>query len=204
MKCILEIIIFFIKGYIDKDIFEKWIYENEELEGFLGNEFYLDVITVDFSKKEEIIHLKNILKKYLIEEKFVNIDEINDAYCERLFNSSNIEETISELKGTENAIYKLLLEEFSYPIYHEEVSINLTNIKTEKELMRVLCKGLGIYMFPMEWKWFEEYLAESDLPSKIEILGIDNIRKNFGGCYHLIRNILNKVSQDRGAKVQYI
>lgn len=203
MKLINEIIIYFIKDYIMKDIFEKWIYEKQELESFLGKELYLDVITVDFSRKDEVIHLKNILKKYLLEERKLDIDEINDAYCERIFNSPDIEQIIEKLDGAEKGIYKLLFGEFVYPEYHEEVSIDLTNIKTEKELMSVISRGIGIYRFPMQWKWFSEYLADIDLPVNIKILGIDNIKRNFAGCYYLITNELGRLCKKKGCKVQY-
>jgi hypothetical protein len=203
MSSIAEIIIFFVKEYINKDVFEKWVYEKTDLESFLGSELYLDVISVDFSKKEEVIHLKNNLKRFITDEKLINIDEINDGYCEKFFNQLNVLQLINRMDNSEKQVYELLLHEFVYPVYREEVIIDLINIRTEKELMRAMSRGLGMYRFPMEWKWFGEYLKDCELPTKIMIKGIDNIKRNFSGCYYLIKDVLGKVCEDRGCSVDY-
>jgi hypothetical protein len=76
----------------------------------------------------------------------------------------------------------------------EEVMIDLADVKTEEELMRKLSRGLGFYRFPMNWNWFDEYLKYSEIPHKIKITGIENIKKNFSECYKLLINEFKKVS----------
>ena len=94
-----EILGLFLTGYVDIQLFEEWVYNTKELEETLSNSFYMDLISANFKNDESIVHLKHQIKDYLVNSCGVDIDDFNDAFCEK----RALEEYSS---GNNNKIYR--------------------------------------------------------------------------------------------------
>ena len=60
----LDIIWKFIRGYISPQEFEQWVYAELSLEELLGESFYLDTISVDYSSKVAVANFQNTLEDF--------------------------------------------------------------------------------------------------------------------------------------------
>lgn len=57
----------FIRGDMPAQTFEAWLYSTAHLENIVGNEAYLEIISVDFSNKSQVYLLKQKFEKMLRE-----------------------------------------------------------------------------------------------------------------------------------------
>lgn len=55
----------FIRGDMPLTNFTAWLYAHEEIEAFLGPDFYLDVVSTDFENEQAVADLKETLAEYL-------------------------------------------------------------------------------------------------------------------------------------------
>lgn len=63
---IIENIWKFIRGDMSTSDFESWVYSNSTLENLFGKTLHLEIISANFSSKEVVFQLKEVLKKFLI------------------------------------------------------------------------------------------------------------------------------------------
>ena len=56
----------FIRGDLPVQHFESWIYSENDLEGFLGKSLYFDAISTNYSEKESVHKIKQILSESLL------------------------------------------------------------------------------------------------------------------------------------------
>lgn len=55
----------FIRGDLATDEFERWVYENKDMEEIMGGEFYLEIISADYQSKSPVYELKQKLEEYI-------------------------------------------------------------------------------------------------------------------------------------------
>ena len=65
-------------------------------ENSLEDDIYLEILSTNFSSKEERISLQSTLKKCILNNYSAMLDNINDAYIEQKINS-NEEDIITEI-----------------------------------------------------------------------------------------------------------
>ena len=72
----VEVFWTFVRGDMETADFERWVYANSSLEDELGAEFYLDIISMDYSDTREIDHLQVRLRAFAVEN--------TDSHCQCL------------------------------------------------------------------------------------------------------------------------
>lgn len=55
----------FFRGELEVEAFEQWVYSDSSLEDALGEELYLDVISTDYSLKEDVSRITTRLKELI-------------------------------------------------------------------------------------------------------------------------------------------
>lgn len=64
----------FIRGDLTTDYFEKWAYENKELEEIVDEEFYLEIVSTNYQSKPQVFELKQKLE--------VKLRQTNNLTCQ--------------------------------------------------------------------------------------------------------------------------
>ncbi|WP_282055404.1 hypothetical protein [Maribacter luteus] len=82
----------FIFKHIDSKEFEEWIYSNENLEDELGNELYLELVSINFKDKDAYSKVIDLL------EDRINLGSLHKSEIIELINQID-KKTIHPLKG---------------------------------------------------------------------------------------------------------
>lgn len=56
----------FIRGDLPVDLFERWVYEPGDLEDRIGQQLFLDIVSVDFKSRSEVSLLKKKLEEIML------------------------------------------------------------------------------------------------------------------------------------------
>jgi len=68
----------FARGDGERAAFEEWLYKQDDLEDFLGNELYLRLISCDFSNKDEVWTVRQAVAKKLDSQQSCECPKVRD------------------------------------------------------------------------------------------------------------------------------
>ena len=184
MKCI-ETICLFLKQYISEEQFEDIFYNYMELfESSLEKDIYLEILATNFSSKEERISLKSKLKNYVLNNDSSELENVNDAYIERMIDSDD-GDTITE-------ILKKKYEK------KEEVNVDCSRISTRAELIKEIKRALGFPKFcGNNWDAIEDLIYDIVFPKKIVFSEWNEIEKRLPDDATIFRKILEENNDGR-------
>lgn len=146
----------YLNGYISEKQFENIFSCYIELfENSLEEDIYLEILSTNFSSKEERINLQSTLKKYILSNYRSMLDNMNDAYIEQK-NDSNEEDFITEILKSRYEIPK-------------EICMDCSSIHSKDELITAVKKALQYPKFcGNNWDAIEDLFFDIILPKKIK------------------------------------
>ena len=99
MNCINTICLY-LKKYLTDEQFENIFYDYiEDFQNSLEEDMYLNVLSTNFSSKQEKISLETELYNYVLENYDSVYENINDAYVERIIDSNKEDIVVEILKN---------------------------------------------------------------------------------------------------------
>lgn len=180
---IIDVLSLYAKDYLTNDIFEQWVYQNEqEVSKSFDDSLYYEIISTDYNNKSEVINLKTKLEKYLECNHINEFNNINDCYIDKIIDDN-------ELK---NPIIKLLKERYGRK---EQVEFKCINISSLKELHEKIKDKFGFSQYyGMNWDALRDFLRETELPEKIIFDGWSHMVKIMPEDSDILQNILEEYS----------
>lgn len=178
---IIDVLSLYTKDYLANNIFEQWVYQNEqELSKSFDDSLYYEIISTDYDNKGEVVNLKTKLDKYL-EYNYTNeFNNINDSYIDKVIDSTEIG----------NPIIKLLKERYGRK---EEVEFDCINISSSRELHEDIKEKFGFSQYyGMNWDALRDFLRETELPKKIIFNGWSHLVKVMPKDSNILKSILEE------------
>ncbi|MDE7120647.1 MAG: barstar family protein [Oscillospiraceae bacterium] len=178
----IELMCLFVNGDLTSEQFETIFLDHiAAFESLLESSIYLKIVCTNFTKKNDIISLKNFLREYLISDYPNDINHTNDSYIEKIIDSDR-NDTIAEL----------LRKRYEKK---ELVSIECSNINTPEQLIAVIKKML---QFPQicgnSFDAINDLIYDIMFPEKLILNNWNTVEKKLPRESEIIRNILCKRS----------
>ncbi|MGL4393733.1 MAG: barstar family protein [Brevinema sp.] len=176
-----EVICLYLKEYLSDEQFEQYFYNNmDEFEEYLGENTYLEIVSTNFSSKEERIRLQTQLKQYILTDFPEIYDKISDAYVELLIQSNDRNEILEILK---NKYVKKQL-----------ITIDCSQINNNKEIIQTIKMALDFPDFcGNNWNAIEDLIYDVILPEKIIFSAWNTFKAKFPEDANFIKKIFNKI-----------
>lgn len=176
-----EVICFYLNGYLTDEQFERYFYNNmENTETDVDENIYLEIISTNFSQKQECISLRFQLKQYAEKEVPRIYSKINDSYVELLTQSNDNNEIINLLKT--RYIKKPL------------VKIDCGTIKNSKEIISTIKHSLNFPEFcGNNWNAINDLIYDVILPQKVIFIGWKLFEERFPEDAEFIKKIFDKL-----------
>lgn len=154
MNCINTICLY-LKKYLTDEQFENIFYDYiEDFQNSLEEDMYLNVLSTNFSSKQEKISLETELYNYVLENYDSVYENINDAYVERIIDSNK-----------EDIVVEILKNKYQK---REEVDIDCSMINTRSELIDAIKHALQYPHFCGDnWDAIEDLIYDIVLPQKL-------------------------------------
>ena len=151
MDCVKTICLY-LKKYISDEQFENVFYDYiEDFQKQLEEDMYLNVLSTNFSSKQEKISLETELHNYVLEYYDSMYKNINDAYIERIIASDK-----------EDIVVKILKIRYRK---REKVDIDCSMISTRAELIDAIKQALQYPDFCGDnWDAIEDLMYDIVLP----------------------------------------
>jgi hypothetical protein len=176
-----EVVCLYLKEYLSDEQFEQYFYNNiEEFETNLDESTYLEIVSTNFSSKEERIRLQTQLKQYIISDFPEIYDKISDAYIELLIQSNE-----------SNEILEILKKKY---VKKQLITIDCSQAKNSKEIIQIIKVALEFPVFCGDnWNAIEDLIYDVVLPEKISFSSWSTFNKNFPEDAAFIKKIFNQV-----------
>lgn len=189
---LIEVIALYVKDYLSDREFEEWVYENdEELNKLFCDTIYYEMISNCYNDKNEVIALKDKLKKYLLSNNYDDYNKINDSYVE----------AVTDTVKTDDRIINILKKPY---IQKDKVEINCNNINSLIQLHRALKEELGISQYyGMNWDALKDFLECTLMPQILLFSGWDHLKEIMPDESIKLQEILPESISDN-CKVIYI
>lgn len=176
----IEIIGLFLKGYIDKQTFEKSLYETiDDLIDVLNGSVIDELLNCNYSSNEQVSHLFFVLDEYLATNYTDAYLYINDAYVERVINSDRNDWIAEYLRK-----------------HHQKttcVIIDCTNTMTAEELVKSFKDSMP---FPTwcgnSWDAINDLIGEV-VPEELHLRGWDAVKKRLPNDAEKVSHILEQI-----------
>lgn len=185
MNYCIEVIIFYIKGYLNTDEFEDLLYDSYDLyNNEIEKSIFQEIICTNFHSKEQIIHLDKVLYEYIIRCFKVEYDMVNDAYIE------------IQLKAQRK---DRLFEIIRTAIEPKEcVEIDCSRVCKGDELIGLIINNL-LYTTNCGHSWdaINDYIFDVVLPRKICFKDWSHIEKISSNDSKICKSILSRIDQER-------
>ncbi len=180
----IEVICLYLNRYLTDEQFEEYFYSNmSEFEEQLDEDIYLDIVSTNFNSKNELISLQKKLDGYTKNNFSEMYNNMNDAYIERLIDSSSNGEIIDILKNRY--------------LRADTVRIDLENIKTKDELINIIKKSLKYPDFcGNNWNAIKDLLYDLMLPNNIKLLNWGMLEKCLPEDSAILKRILGEINED--------
>ena len=184
MECINTICLY-LKKYISKEQFENIFYDYiEDFHNLLEEDMYLNVVSTNFSSKQEILSLETELHKYVLEKYFSVYENINDSYVEHIIDSDNGDIVVDILKKKYQK--------------REEVNIDCSIISTQSELISAIKKALQYPHFcGNNWNAIEDLIYDIILPHKLVFGNWSKLEKRLPQDTEILKSILDENNNGR-------
>ena len=190
MDCINTICLY-LKQYLTDVQFEDIFYDYIEIfQNFLQEDMYLNILSTNFSSKQERVSLETELRNYVLENHSLVYENINDAYVERIIDS-NKEDIVAEI--LKNKYQK-----------REAVDIDCSMLNTRSEFIDAIKRALQYPHFcGNNWDAIEDLIYDIILPQKLILHNWREVEINFPKDAATLKSILEKYSNGR-CMVMYI
>ncbi len=184
MECI-NVICLYLKKYISEEQFENIFYDYiEDFQNSLGEDMYLNVLSTNFSSKQEKISLETELYNYVLENYYSVYENINDAYVERIIDSNK-----------EDIIVEILKKKSQK---REEIVIDCSMINTRSELIDTIKQALQYPHFcGNNWNAIEDLIYDIIFPQKLILDNWSEIEKKLPQDAAILKSILDKNNNGR-------
>ncbi|MDE7286978.1 MAG: barstar family protein [Lachnospiraceae bacterium] len=184
MDCI-KVICLYLKGYILVEQFEKFFFDCiDDFQSSLGEDIYLDILSTNFSSKEEKISLETKLYDFVLKNYMSLYEKINDAYVEHMIQLNQKDTVVEMLKKKYEK--------------REEVEINCSMIITQSELINVIKKVLQYPQFcGNNWNAIEDLIYDIILPQKLTFINWSEMEKRLPQDTTILKAILDRNSEGR-------
>lgn len=176
-----EVICLYLNGYLTDEQFEHYFYNNmEDAEKVVDENIYLEIISTNFSQKEECISLRFQLKQYVEKEVSEIYGNISDSYVESLTQSNDNNEIINLLKT----------RYMKKPL----VKIDCRRIKNSKEIISTIKHSLNFPEFcGNNWNAINDLIYDVILPEKVIFIGWKAFEERFSEDADFIKKIFDKL-----------
>lgn len=176
----IELMCLFVTDDLTSEQFETIFLDHiAEFENLLESSIYLKIICTNFTEKNDIISLKNFLRKYLISDYPDDINHTNDAYTDKIIDSDR-NDIIAELLRKRCEKKKL-------------VSIECENINHPGEFITAIKELL---QFPQNcgnnFDAINDLIYDIVFPEKLILNNWNIAEKKLPRESEIIRNILQK------------
>ena len=177
MNCINTICLY-LKKYLTDEQFENIFYDYiEDFQNSLEEDMYLNVLSTNFSSKQEKISLETELYNYVLENYDSVYENINDAYVERIIDSNK-----------EDIVVEILKNKYQK---REEVDIDCSMINTRSELIDAIKHALQYPHFCGDnWDAIEDLIYDIVLPQKLILHNWREVEKKLPQDTAILKSIL--------------
>ncbi len=184
MDCVKTICLY-LKKYISEEQFENIFYDYiEDFQKQLEEDMYLNVLSTNFSSKQEKISLDTELRNYVLEHYDSVYKNINDAYIERIIASDN-----------EDIVVEILKSRYQK---REKVDIDCSLISTRLELIDAIKQALQYPNFcGNNWEAIEDLMYDIILPQMLTLSNWHEVEKKLPQDTTILKNILDKYTGER-------
>lgn len=184
MNCI-NMICLYLKKYLTDEQFENIFYDYiEDFQNSLEEDMYLNVLSTNFSAKQEKISLETELYNYVLENYDSVYENINDAYVERIIDSNK-----------EDIVVEILKNKYQKK---EEVDIDCSMINTRSELIDAIKRALQYPHFCGDnWDAIEDLIYDIILPQKLILHNWHEVEKRIPQDTATLKSILDKYNNGR-------
>lgn len=176
-----DVICLYLKEYLTDEQFEQYFYSNMEYaESTVEENIYLEIISINFSLREDCISLRTQLKTYA-ETKIPDIyEKINDSYVESLVESDDNNEIVNILR-TRYAKKPL-------------VKIACETVENNKEIISIIINSLNFPQFcGNNWNAVNDLIYDVILPRKLIFTGWRSFKERLPEDAKFIEKIFSKV-----------
>lgn len=184
MNCINTICLY-LKKYLTDEQFENIFSDYiEDFQNSLEEDMYLNVLSTNFSSKQEKISLETELYNYVLENYDSVYENINDAYVERIIDSNK-----------EDIVVEILKNKYQK---REEVDIDCSMINTRSELIDAIKHALQYPHFCGDnWDAIEDLIYDIVLPQKLILHNWREVEKKLSQDTAILKSILDKYNNGR-------
>lgn len=177
MNNVEQILGMYIKGYISKERFEQWVYDNLDLLERDFSSIYLELISTNYRNKCEVIELTECIKEYLLKRKNIVLSDINDC---------TVQKAVEESKEIGELVKQQELKNC--------IEVNCKDIQSNHDLHKTLKDifELGEY-YGMNWDAFEDYLyGDISIPQKLIFHNWNYLKEKLPKDAQILSDLLRK------------
>lgn len=178
MDCIKTICLF-LKNYISEEQFITVFYEYiNDFQNFLAEDIYLNILSTNFSSKEEKISLETELRNFVLDNYQSLYEIINDAYVEHMLDLDE-----------EDIVVEMLKKKYEK---REEVDIDCSVINTQLELIVAIKNALHYPKFcGNNWNAVEDLIYDIVFPKRLVFLNWLEMKNKLPKDAEILSDILD-------------
>ena len=181
----IKIICLYIKEYISDEQFQNIFLD--DLNGFhdcLEDDMYLNILSANFSSKEERIRVRTELREYVLKNYKSMYEDINDAYVERIIDDDK-----------EDIAVKILKKKYEK---QERIDIDCSMINTQLELIKAIKQALQYPQFcGNNWDAIEDLIYDIVFPQKLTFYNWNELEKKLAQDANILKSVLDRNNCDR-------